>query len=315
MRRKDKGVKRKNQKANIYEEAKSNLERKYEAGKGRSKHRDKSQNGGKVPMEYIYMITTLHLYVRILKSYRAYLEKYRLRYYSLQHMALYLQSYVYYLDDIGYSAWTIKTYVSSLKKALDIKGHIWTPTRHRINTRRSREHANARYLREKSKKYKRHILFCICTGLRKYKELACVRGTDLLYYGSTPYLFVPKGKAGQAREVQIIGTQAEIQCVVKMCEDAGEDLVFPGIPRDLDVHALRAIYACRVYLHAARNLDMVERENLYVFRNDMGGLVTDKVAMWIASEYLGHHRISVIATSYMWALDFVRSADFSWLAD
>ena len=300
----------------------------YRAGKGRSKHKDKKANGGKVPMEYIYSESTLLLYIAIWGYYLLFLRIFDLRHRDIGSLVLYLQWYADYLADAGYSAWTIKSRVSAIKKALGVNCQIWTPRRLRKNIKRSRGHASDGYLRGKAKKHGRIVLFCLCVGLRKCKELKRVHGSDLVYKNGVAYIHVRKGKGGQPRDVKIIGSRAEVEMIVKMCQDAvkaakqkaaesgravkdNDDLLFPVLPSDLDVHAMRAIYACRAYLSAERDLSTLDE--VYHFARDMAGLQTDMAAMLYASEQLGHHRISVIAGHYMWPLDYVRHADFSWV--
>lgn len=307
------------------------LQQMYDAGKGRSKYLDKRANGNKVPMDKIYCYTTLVLYIRIWTYFWAYLRANAYKHRSIGALTTYLQWYADYLWDMGYSAWTIKTRVSAVKKGLGIDTVIWTAPRHRKDIHRSRGHANDQYLRRKAKKHRCIVLFCICVGLRKRKELKHVHGSDLIVRNGKAYIHVRKGKGGQARYVEIIGSQTEINIIIAMCKNAvkaarkkaeatgilgeNDDLLFPFVPGDLDVHALRAIYACRAYLHVARSIDIIPDEDQYHFRFDMGGLVTDVKAMMYATEQLGHHRIGVIAGNYMWPLDYVMHADFSWLTD
>jgi len=152
------------------------------------------------------------------------------------------------------------------------------------------------------------ILFCVCVGHRKYKELRFVRGSHLTKLRKGGYgICVPKGKGGRNRVARIIGTEEETAIIVEMCRKAGEELLFPKLPSGLDVHALRALYAGRTYWDYVRHHP--ETKETYAFRGARTGLVCDRNAMRFTSRQLGHNRILVIATSYLWTLEEAKSLD------
>ena len=93
-----------------------------------------------------------------------------------------------------------------------------------------------------------------------------------------------------------------------MMKEAGESKLFGPegvygrIPSHYDQHVLRSIYAVCIYLSNERDLEDVPSKDKYYCRNDYNGIVLDRKAMMIASEALGHHRVNVIAASYIWPM-------------
>lgn len=296
---------------NLYELGRMSLEQKFKAGKGRSKHEDKGNNGNLVPYDYIYTYQTLKKYIWHYRKFCSYLLSRGIKAQTFFEMVIHLQEYIDYMCGLGYSAWTQKLAVSAIRKATDVYTPVNTHAARRQDIKRSRKHANDEYILEKYVQYPDVVRLCLCAGPRKDKELAKLRGTDLRKLNGKLYVFIQQGKNGQERFAPLVGSAAEIRAVVKLFKAAGNGLVFQSVPSDLDVHALRAIYACRVYLTCARPIDAItNRKDKYYFRRDMRGLIADKTAMRKASEALGHHRVSVIGAHYMWALEYVKSTNF-----
>ncbi len=111
------------------------------------------------------------------------------------------------------------------------------------------------------------------------------------------YISVQKGgKGGKQRTVEIIGN---VENVVSLMRKSGSKKVFSNIPNGADVHGYRADYANALYKRYTRNLKDISKEEKYICRADLKGVIYDKKAMAIVSENLGHSRISVIAQSYL----------------
>jgi hypothetical protein len=145
--------------------------------------------------------------------------------------------------------------------------------------------------------------FCRSVGPRNHKELAYIRGSDLIVLEDGSYaVAIHKGKGGKPRLAPLYGPPERIERVVEMMRAAGDELLFPEIPYAADIHSYRAEYACGIYQTHARPLDQIPREDRYVCRKDLVGTIYDKRAMKVASEALGHSRLDVIAQSYLWAL-------------
>lgn len=307
-RRRKRGVLRTrgNQRINYNELGREKLEQAYARGKGRHKHQDKIDG---VSGLYIYMSVTKRQYIRHWRRFCLFLARIHARYKSFEELLLYLELYVQYMIEEGYSAWTIKSNVSAIAKIIPgAAGYVHTPARRADDIHRSRRHGTAAYVGKMGKRYPHLILFCVCVGLRKYKELRFVRGSHLTKLRKGGYgICVPKGKGGRKRVARIIGTEEETAIIVEMCRKAGEELLFPKLPSGLDVHALRALYAGRAYWDYVRHHP--ETKETYAFRSVRTGLVCDRNAMRFTSRQLGHNRISVIAASYLWTLEATKSLD------
>ena len=112
------------------------------------------------------------------------------------------------------------------------------------------------------------------------------------------YFLEIKGKGGRVRLAPIVGTQEQVQAVVNRIQ-AAQGKVWGKVHSAADIHAYRAEYATRVYEMHARPVDEIPKDAAYHCRGDLKGVVYDKAAMRIASEALGHNRISVIAGHYI----------------
>ena len=144
------------------------------------------------------------------------------------------------------------------------------------------------------------IIFCRCTGLRR-SELQELHGTDLTADGLQLHV-IRNTKGGRWRMAPLAGTSEEIELVQRMCQEAGDSRVWPHVPSSADIHSYRADYCKRVYLQHARSVDQIPSADKYYCRGDKKGLILDKSAMLEASRALGHNRIDVIASHYLYNL-------------
>lgn len=201
------------------------------------------------------------------------------------------------------SAWTIQTYCSAINKVLKFNTKEYKkPTRHYADIRKSRLAVDS----DKSFSIKNNqdlIRFCMTTGLRKNKELAKVRGTDLVQRDDGRYAIHVVGKGGRSRDAGIYGPDEDIELVVSLMRAAGDDLAWPRIHSHADVHHFRAIYACRVYLTYARDPHDLPRDQRYCCRGHKAGIWYDRDALKRTSLELGHKRVNVVANNYLYALD------------
>lgn len=293
-----------------------NLQHAFKRGKGCKKHEDKQANGGKPPLDKIYTHTTLKTYKRALRCFIRFIKATGQRFHSLEEIKFLLEPFVAYMIAENFSAWTIATYTCGVCKALGISSAgIRKPSCRIEDIKRSREHGNEDYVRSKAKVHRKLVLFCLCVGPRKNKELRFVCGSHLRIREGVLYIYIPKGKNGQTRHARIIGSEREIQVIIQMCREAGNELLFRKIPSDLDVHALRALYACRVYLAFARAPAQLPESESFRCRGVRKGQIADMTAMRISAESLGHHRVGVIDDHYFWPLEAVKAIDFSFLVE
>ena len=100
----------------------------------------------------------------------------------------------------------------------------------------------------------------------------------------------------------IVGTPTEIAMVQQMCRTAADGRVWPHVSSSADIHSYRADYCQRIYLQHARPIDQIPTSDRYYCRGDRKGLILDKSAMLEASRALGHNRIDVIASHYLYNL-------------
>ena len=289
---------------NIRMQGDERLRQMYAKGKGTKKYLDKARNNGKPAEDKIYVDTTQKTYSQGWKNFSDYLALTGVKTRNLDELIPYMQPFIGYLMDKGYSANTVHTWASGAAKVLGV--HIADydlPKRARKDYKRSRNPVKSD-VHFSPANHQDLVDFCRSVGPRHNKELAYIRGTDLVMMEDGRYAVrIRKGKGGKARLAPVYGPTERIEKVVRLMREAGEDLVFPHIPTAADIHAYRAEYACEIYLTHARPLEEIPREDRYCCRKDMAGTVYDKAAMRIASEALGHSRLDVIAQSYLWALE------------
>lgn len=222
---------------------------------------------------------------------------------TLQDCREYIKSYMEHVQD-NYSTYTAKLILSALCKLYNEYPAQGLPfglktleKRNRANITRSRqERAGDRHVSQSNNAD--IITFCKCSGLRR-SELAQIRGADLNGNTLTVYRAT---KGGRARLVELCGDAEELATVRKLAAAAEQNKIFSHVHSNLDVHALRAEYAKRIYTQYARPADQIPRADRYYCRGNMAGLILDRRAMRIASNNLGHSRIDVIAGHYLYNL-------------
>jgi len=107
-----------------------------------------------------------------------------------------------------------------------------------------------------------------------------------------------KGKGGRLRDCPILSKEA----VERMQNTPSGQNVWSKIPSRADIHSYRADYCKSVYRLHARPIGEIPKGDKYYCRSDLKGVVYDKLAMLIASQALGHNRISVIAGHYLYSM-------------
>ena len=217
---------------------------------------------------------------------------------SVDELRQYADEWIQTRIDAGLSAYTIKLEVASLCKLFGdtATNFIQTPPRFRKNITRSRGPA----VRDAffSEKNNRDLIeFCRSTGLRR-AELRALTGDKLIQDddGNWRILVNKMSKGGRPREALIIGN---VEKIVKMMQAAGTGKVFDHIPSAADIHSLRAQYCNSIYLRFRRPLDSIPRKERYCCRRERKGAWLDKYAMGIASQNLGHNRISIVGEHYL----------------
>lgn len=178
---------------------------------------------------------------------------------TLDECRCYVDDYLKKNIDEKKSPYTIKLQASALAKLYGCTAYdfINTPKRLRKNIKRSRAtQINAKTDFER---------FCICTGLRR-REITALRGTALIEKDGKFYIHIRNGKGGRERYAEIVGTAEEIEFVVNKMKKAEDQKVFSKIPY-CDIHAMRAIYASRIYNKYARPKSEYANERLIMYHN------------------------------------------------
>lgn len=276
----------------------------YALGKGQSKHEYKHSHKGKPDKTVAYSECTGRNLYKNLHSFInwAYKSKKIRPGMRLCDLVPLIQSY---LDDKARTCTpnTVHTYAAYLCKGFKLEmGDYTYPARCRADVVLHRK--DDEYFFAMLGKYPELVRFCLATGLRKYKELGRLTGSALRKQ-SGEFVLLVEGKGGYKRLAPILGCGAEL--VARLCRTAGDRLVFPRLPGELDVHMLRAMYASDIYLKNARDISALSHKEKYFCRSDYQGIVLDRRAMEIASKAIGHKRVGVIAQSYLWPIiDYLR---------
>ena len=172
---------------------------------------------------------------------------------------------------------------------------IPTQPRNRKNITRSRKgKANIRFSEERNKEF---VEFCRVTGLRRH-EIKFLKPENLGFDEATKkYMLVNiKGKGGRLRDCPILSKAA----VERMKNTPAGERVWNKIPYNADIHSYRADYCKAVYAQYSRPIAEIPQRERYYCRKELKGVVYDKRAMAVASRALGHNRIEVIASNYLY---------------
>lgn len=278
---------------------------------GNSKHKDKKDG---TTTDKIYSWDTYESYIKHCNYFANYCKaNHNCR--TLEECRPYVNEWLE--SRFHLSAYTVKLEAASLAKlyGCHTTDFVKTPERNRDNITRSRGVAK----RDKSFSEKNNqdlVDLCRALGPRRH-ELKKMRGTDLMEIDGKYYVGIV-GKGGKYRESPIVGPN--VDKVVKMFEQAGSNKLFDKIPSAADIHSYRSEYATAIYKANARPLEVCEKDKFYNKEHNNGpgrpkggydkdsvyrligthiGEWLDKKAMLLASQALGHNRISVVAEHYI----------------
>ncbi len=217
----------------------------------------------------------------------------------------FVDEYLQRSADIGKSSYTIKLQRSALAKLYDCSGSdsfISTPARCRENITRSRNMAirDAHFSEVKNKAL---VDFCCSVGTRRHELVAltgdCLRQDEQGNY----HIWIKQGKGGRSRLAPVVGSRADIQNVVDLCNRAGTGKVFEKVHNAADIHHYRAIYAERTYTANARPVETLQGSERYYCRGSKQGTVYDRQALMATSRALGHNnRAATVASHYLYSM-------------
>ncbi|MGL4645816.1 MAG: hypothetical protein ACRDAG_08420 [Cetobacterium somerae] len=216
---------------------------------------------------------------------------------SLEDCKPYINDWLKHREKQGLSNYTLKVESAAIRKIFDISSNeiYKTQARERKDIQRSR----GEKIRDKHFSESNHqdlVKFCRATGLRR-GELKELKGTDLKIINGEPFICVSRGsKGGRVRNIPLIFEKAFI---IDFMQFKGECKIFDKIPNGADIHSYRAEYCTNVYKYYARDISQLPKSEKYYCRKDLKGICYDRKAMLLASQYLGHNRIDVIAGHYI----------------
>lgn len=289
----------KKEKAVYRDKGRLKLQAMFKAGFGESRASDKFKSKTD---DKIYSKSTFETYKKQYRYFCDFLKEQKPDVKTMDQAQASIDDYLLYLMEKERSAYSISTAKAALSKVFGVPAtyFIETPSRTRANIIRSRyETIRGKELSKKTElKYSR---FTSALGLRK-SEMEEIRAEDLFFNEKgRPYLNVTRGtKGGRPRVAEIVGvSEEETRDIVKWIL-LRKGKLFPKLPSHYDNHFYRGVYAKRIYNRYARPLDKIPMKERYIMRKDRAGETFDKVAMKIASQSLGHNRISVIAQSYLY---------------
>ena len=153
----------------------------------------------------------------------------------------------------------------------------WQKAWKRLTSKQERKRSNitrSRGTAERDKNFSEKnnadlITFCKCTGLRR-GELSQIWGNDLIEKDGKYFLHITKNtKGGRTRISPIVGNKEETELVIKLCNNAGKDKIFPHPSKNADIHSYRGEYAARIYNAHKRSLDEFKNERLIIHKNEI----------------------------------------------
>lgn len=216
---------------------------------------------------------------------------------TLEEAHLHVEEYIQGLNkDDTLSTYTVKTAACAIAKLYQESSTTYGPTRsrYRENITRSRYPVD-NDKNFSAKNHKELINFCLGTGLRR-SELEALRGTAL----NADETIKVKGKGGKKRNVTIVG-EHRADIIKRMSEAKGEK-VWGKVSKAMDVHFYRGEYATNFYQSVARKVEDLPKSDRYCCRGDLKGKWYDRKALKIVSKNLGHNRVSVVASHYLYNL-------------
>lgn len=266
-------------------------------GESRHKAKEEAKKEGKKTPDGIYSWSTFNSYKKHCLQFVEW-AKTEKNCKTIEAAKEYIQEYLDMRVEDGLSAWTVHLDCSAIMKMYGVSAvdmGIRVPERKRVDIKRSRnECEHDRHISEE--RHKNIIDFCKGTGLRRH-ELEFLKPENILCINGKVYVEVMQGKGGKHRIVEVLQEYSEH---VLQYKELNTERVFEKVPQNIDVHSYRAWFACLWYQRLERPLETLNARQKYYCRGDMAGAVYDRQAMIKVSKLLGHNRINVIASNYLW---------------
>ncbi|HEM4105612.1 hypothetical protein HO581_10325 [Streptococcus suis] len=285
---------------------------KFRAGKGKSRHEGKKEGDN---FKYITSEKAFRDISAVWRRFSEFVAEHSdgTDLETLDDILKYADEYIAFKMGQGLSAWTLTTYKAHLGKVFNLPTthFIPTPPRERKNAKRSRRETESdRHISKKKRDFFERVGGAL--GLRR-EELEKIKGTALATRRAKNgfwHIHVTEGtKAGKDRWAPILANSPEEEAeILDYFRKAGSDYVFSGkhgthrVPKKLDEHAHRAIYAKRIYLLYAKDPATLKNHQKTRLRKELRGYVLDKAAEQKVSDVLGHNRDNEFRKSYVYDL-------------
>lgn len=199
----------------------------------------------------------------------------------------------------GLSSWTLKLDRSALAKLYQepAQNFIQVSSRSRDQIQRSRNADTSGDYHFSEIRNADQVDFAKNTGLRR-SEMERAKPSDIYQNKKSGNYYIRTiGKGGRKRNALILEPSRILEIVHGKDPDQP---IFKRVHSNMDVHGYRAHYASSLYRALTRNIDEIPEKERYRCRGDKKGIVYDRKAMAIVSASLGHNRIDVIASNYLW---------------
>lgn len=220
---------------------------------------------------------------------------------TIDNARSYVDDYLRYIQNKGYSASYVRTAASALAKLYGCSStdfNIVYEKRISANFTRSREPAQRDY-HFNPIKHADMIRFQKLCGLRR-NELAHLKSSDLKVDGDKLYLELDGRycKHGRARTVEVASeNQDDIDFFKEYIQKLdGRQRIHDAF----DVHHYRSVYAEKLYAMKERDLNMLSSKDKYFCRGEKKGYVYDRQALAEVSRSLGHNRLEVAVCNYFY---------------
>ncbi len=277
---------------------------------------------------YIHSCSTFGQYITIGLAFVDWVAKAHPKANKLSYMLekRYPGEYIQERIDRGLSAWTIARDRSALAKLFRVSGHEILesiPKRSSSNITRSRNYNESMFMAD-VEKHGNIAQLLKATGVRRF-EFSFLY-PEYFYTDSNNNVSlrldgkIAQTKGGKARDIPIIDENQERIREILSLLPPGEPIC-PNPPSGLDIHGIRSMYTKDFYFKIARNTDDISADervfykhpkkdyrhpgHFYysapgIYRRRRDGAVFDRRALLIISQALGHERVNVIVTNYLW---------------
>lgn len=312
---------KKKKKYTLRKDMQSKLDSYLKNGKNSSRDRDKN-NKEDLTQNKIYSYVTYKNYKRSCYKFADYLYTHNKEVRQLKDLKIrHVNNYLQYMVVKGYSAPTINSSKAAIAKLMQIssKEFLNTPRVQRKDITRSRGMKERdKHISKETENY--YAKFTTAIGGRR-SEMEELKGTDLVIrpltvnikdkYGNIhvktlsqkfPQIRIRNGKGGKERLAPIFAKdKKELTEIINTFKNAGDNKVFGKLPSHYDNHFYRGQYAKRTYKKFARPIKNInDKREVYYCREERKGDAFDRKAMLIASQFLGHNRVDVIARHYLY---------------